>query len=308
MTDQKMRGYWLQYRKKLPLEIKEGYTRSRIMSFYNKMKGDVYISFSGGKDSTVLLHQVRKIYPHVPAVFIDTGLEYPEIREFVKTINNVTWLKPKMNFKAVLDKYGYPVISKENSQKIYQCKTANSKKTINTRLHGGINGKGKIPDKWKYLLNADFKISDNCCNVMKKIPIKKYEKESNRRGYIGTMTSDSALRLQSYIRYGCNSFNGNRIISRPLSFWVEHDIWNYIKKYNIPYSKIYDMGYDRTGCMFCMYGIHLEKYPNRFQKMKKTHPKIWEYCIYTLGCGKVLDYMRIPYTEDTASLFYGMSF
>ena len=71
------------------------------------------MAFSGGKDSTVLLDIARKIYPDIEAVYTDTGLEYPELREFVKTIDNVTWLRPKENFKKVVQKYGYPVISKE---------------------------------------------------------------------------------------------------------------------------------------------------------------------------------------------------
>ena len=75
----------------------------------------MYISFSGGKDSTVLLNIVRKLFPEIPAVFVDTGLEYPEIRDFVKSINNVVWLRPKMNFKSVIKKYGFPIISKEQS-------------------------------------------------------------------------------------------------------------------------------------------------------------------------------------------------
>jgi 3'-phosphoadenosine 5'-phosphosulfate sulfotransferase (PAPS reductase)/FAD synthetase len=75
----------------------------------------VYISFSGGKDSTVLLDIVRRDYPDVPAVFVDTGLEYPEIREFVKKFENVTIVRPTMNFRKVIDTYGYPFFSKEVS-------------------------------------------------------------------------------------------------------------------------------------------------------------------------------------------------
>lgn len=68
----------------------------------------MYVSFSGGKDSTVLLDLVRSEYPNVKAVFVDTGLEYPEIRSFVKTFDNVEILKPKKNFKQVIQEYGYP--------------------------------------------------------------------------------------------------------------------------------------------------------------------------------------------------------
>ena len=84
-------------------------TQTRIMEWYTKNNGKVYVSFSGGKDSTVLLDLTRRIYPDIPAVFIDTGLEYPELRDFVKTIPNVIWIKPEMNFRKVIETYGYPL-------------------------------------------------------------------------------------------------------------------------------------------------------------------------------------------------------
>lgn len=115
-----MEKWQLQQLQGLPLEVKIKKTQERIKEWYEHFDGQVYVSFSGGKDSTVLLHIVREIYPDVEAVFVDTGLEYPEIRDFVKTFDNVTWLKPKMNFKQVIEKYGYPLISKEVSQKIYE--------------------------------------------------------------------------------------------------------------------------------------------------------------------------------------------
>ena len=104
------------------LERKIQVTQTRIIEWYQKNNGKVYVSFSGGKDSTVLLDLARRIYPDVPAVFIDTGLEYPELREFVKTIQNVTWLKPEMNFRKVIEKYGYPVISKCGGGEIYSAR------------------------------------------------------------------------------------------------------------------------------------------------------------------------------------------
>lgn len=104
----------LQQWQSLPLNVKILMTKQRIRDWINEYGEDgVYVSFSGGKDSTVLLDLVRQDYPNVKAVFVDTGLEYPEIREFVKTFDNVDWLKPKMQFKEVIKKYGYPFISKE---------------------------------------------------------------------------------------------------------------------------------------------------------------------------------------------------
>lgn len=101
----------------LPLSAKIRMTENRIRGWVDEYGVDgVYVSFSGGKDSTVLLDIVRKLYPSVKAVFVDTGLEYPEIRDFVRTFDNVEWLRPKMNFKQVIEKYGYPFISKEVSE------------------------------------------------------------------------------------------------------------------------------------------------------------------------------------------------
>ena len=110
----------LQQFQALPLNLKIRLTQTRIRTWVNEFGSDgVYVSFSGGKDSTVLLDIVRKMYPEIEAVFCDTGLEYPEIREFVKTFDNVTWLKPKMSFFQVCEKYGFPLISKEVSECVY---------------------------------------------------------------------------------------------------------------------------------------------------------------------------------------------
>lgn len=81
----------------------------------------------------------------------------------------------------------------------------------------------------------------------------------------------------------------------PISFWTEQDIWKYINDNNLKYSEIYDMGWIRTGCMFCMFGVHLDKFPGRFIQMKITHPDLWEYCIYQLNLKEPLEYLGIPY-------------
>ncbi len=94
------------------LDRKIQVTTARIMEWYEHYNGLVYVAFSGGKDSTVLLDLVRRIYPDVPAVFCDTGLEFPEIRQFAMSVNNVVVLRPEMNFKKVIETYGYPIVSK----------------------------------------------------------------------------------------------------------------------------------------------------------------------------------------------------
>lgn len=147
------------------------------------------------------------------------------------------------------------------------------------------------------------------------------------------MANESFLRQTQWMKIGCNSFEGKRPRSAPLSFWNKQDILHYIKRYNVPYCPVYGdirvkqspydtvngqinmidylgayeeqdvletTGCDRTGCMFCMFGCHLEKEPNRFQRMKITHPKQYAYCMKPveeggLGLDAVLSYLKIPH-------------
>lgn len=283
-------------RTKWPLMQKVDHALGVIDQFYNHNNGSVYASFSGGKDSTVMLWLIRKIFPDVPGVFVDTGLEYPEIREFVKTIENIEWVKPQMKFREVLNTYGYPVISKMQAQYIEQYRTG-SDHMKNLRWHGRDYGYGpqyKISDEWKFMVNAPFKISDKCCQIMKKTPMKLYEKETGRQSYIGIMATESSQRKKQYLQDGCNIFKNDYSVSRPIAIFNEKDIWDLIEKYDIPYSKIYDMGFKRTGCMFCLFGTHLNN-PNRFQIMAKTHPKQYNYCMNKLGLKEVLKYMKLPF-------------
>ena len=163
----------LKQRQGYDLDLKIKISALRIWQWYHSWTGRVYVAFSGGLDSTVLLHLVRSSFPDVPAVFVDTGLEYPEIRDFVKSIDNVTWLRPKMTFKQVLDKYGYPVISKSVSMGISRYRKTKSDYQKSLRLWGGTaikSGKAQrptIPQKWHYLTTAPFEISDRCCDIMK---------------------------------------------------------------------------------------------------------------------------------------------
>lgn len=296
------------------LERKIQVTQTRIIEWYEKWDGQVYISFSGGKDSTVLLDLARRIYPNIPAVFIDTGLEYPELRKFVKLIDNIIWIKPKMNFKSVIQKYGYPLISKEVSQKIYEARRtpcgACAARFEENNTHTLKYGNRYSMVKWKWLKDSNIPISHMCCTIMKKEPAKRYEKETGRKPIVGTMAYESNLRKTVWKKNGCNAFNSKRPISQPLSFWTEQDVLLYLKKYNILYApvygeilrnssgKLYTTKCDRTGCVFCGFGCHFEKEPNRFQRLKKTHPKLWEYCMKPvedggLGMREVLEYIGV---------------
>ena len=306
----------LKARQALPLEAKIIMSQSRIRSWYEHFRGDVYVSFSGGKDSTVLLDIVRNtpgVY-NVPAVFVDTGLEYPEVREFARREADVV-LTPNMNFKGVIEKYGYPVVSKEQALYIRQYRHSRSARLRELRWNGfPPNGNFAISKKWRFLTEAPFEVSEKCCDVMKKSPFKNFEKDTGRKPYIGTMAEESRLRLKEYGHHGCNSFDGKLPKSTPLGFWTEQDVLEYLRQTGIEYASVYGKiktteeyqlfpgfgnlyttGVNRTGCMFCAFGVHLEPQPNRFQRMRDTHPKQYAYCIDNLGIGAVLDYMGVPY-------------
>lgn len=275
-----------------PLELKEKKSMARIQeAIYKYCFDGLYVSVSGGKDSLVLQHLVDRVNPNIIKVGCDTGLEYPSVRENMYKLCDII-IKPDMNFKEVLTKYGYPIISKEQSQFIYQYRNAKSEKTKATRWYGNKWGRGKISEKWKYILARDIKVSDKCCDVMKKKPFKKFEKETGKIPILGKMAIESSKRTQDYIKQGgCNAFNNKRPKCEPLGFWTEQDILQYILKYNLTnllpeeYGEIMEVDgvlkttkLNRTGCMFCMYGLHLEQ-NNRFDYMKEKHPKIYDYCM-----------------------------
>lgn len=297
-----------------PLWRKIQITKSRIIEFQQEFQNKTYISFSGGKDSTVLLHIARQISPDIPAVFIDTGLEYPEVREFALSQENVVRLKPEMNFRKVIERYGYPLISKEVSRYISVARNSPNGKVAQKFVPGNSHdlkyGMGYSMVKWADLKDSDIPISHMCCDIMKKNTAKKFEKETGLHPITAMMACESRLRQNAWLKNGCNAFDIKRPISNPMSFWTEQDVLEYILQYEIPYSSVYgeivrnDNGQlrttkcDRTGCVFCCYGIKSDGEPNRFQRLKQTHPKLWEYCMRDwdeggLGMKNVLEYINV---------------
>ena len=318
MANHKHNSGDLKQMQSLPLSAKIRMSQRRIRDWYDHYDGMVYISFSGGKDSTVLKHLVQEVcgLTDVPAVFVDTGLEYPEVRKFATERADVV-VRPEMRFDQVIKTYGYPVPTKRVADCVEGARR-NPNSTRMLRLKGELGGRrdGR-PSKfdcpqWGYLLDAPFKISAKCCDVMKKRPIKKYGKTSKRVPYIGVMASESQARKAEWMQNGCNAYDSKDPASRPLSFWTEQDILQYIQDYNLEYASVYGdivaddngnlytSGCDRTGCMFCLFGCHLQKGKNRFQLMKETHPRQYDYCMRPveekgLGIQQVLEYIGVPY-------------
>lgn len=226
----KHQPYDLKQMQSLPLEIKIIMTLRRILEWYEYWNGDVYVSFSGGKDSTVLADLVAQVCKlmgwKLYLLFVNTGLEYPEIQKFVKDF--AVWLQKKyqidvqidivrseMRFDEVIKVYGYPVISKDVSNTISGAKNSIKKGQYSLRLrqlgvtpkeYGGLYCDGRYDYektvkkskftqyKWRFLLDAFFNCSDKCCYIMKKSPIKKYERKTKRKPMIATLACESLTR------------------------------------------------------------------------------------------------------------------
>ncbi len=323
----------------LPLDIKIAKTKQRIREWVNYYGEEgVCVSFSGGKDSTVLLHIVRELYPNVEAVFVNTGLEYPEIQSFVKTFDNVTILRPKMRFDEVIKKYGYPIIGKNVAHNVKIARNCPNGNVVRNIFNPQKRGQYAMY-KWLPLSHVDFLISDKCCNVMKKAPIYDFQKVIGKVSILATMAYESKMRQDSWLHNSCNAFDIKHPHSAPMSFWTEQDVLRYIKQNNLPIASVYgdviyendDMQYDnllcecncklkttganRTGCIFCGFGAHLEKKgEGRFERLKKNHPRQYEYCLGggaydTDGLWKpTKEGLGMKHVFDTLNELYGKAF
>lgn len=351
----------------LDLDEKEIMSIEKIDEWYHAWGGRCYVSFSGGKDSTILAYLAAKWLasfrtPPCPLtlVFVNTGLEYPEIqhfvswyaewlsREFPRIEVNLVRLRPKLNIRQVIARYGYPVVSKEVANCVELAKKGNETrlKRVNGELLNTDGSKSSFNcDRWKFLMFAPFAVSASCCRVMKKAPAQKYERKCGEKPIVASMAEESRQRMLIWRAtsfwsnislsntLGCNAFEGGRPVSKPMSFWTEQDVLRYIRGGDIPICEVYGeivasdgeneylatlideplrcTGCQRTGCMFCAFGAHLERGENRFERMRRTHPRHYEFCMCGgevdpadglwkpsekgLGFAKVLDFIGVKY-------------
>lgn len=167
-------------------------------------------------------------------------------------------------------------------------------------------------EKWLPLArDIPVMISHYCCQQIKKAPLNAYKRRTGRYPIMATMAEESRVRKQAWLRTGCNAFEG-KIQSKPMSFWTEQDVMQYIIKNDIEICSVYGdivavdedgneydpktmlmdgcklkcTGCDRTGCIYCGFGAHLEKGETRFQRLARTHPRQYEYC---MGGGQWVD-------------------
>lgn len=268
------------------LDLKILNAMHRIEDLYNDSDGKCFVSFSGGKDSTVLLalikmcEDVLTVPPNgIKAVFFQTGIELGITNDFVKWVKenyypNLDIIRPEKTFDWIIRNKGKPIKSKMKSEYLERWHRGSRTRTVVQNLVYGLSNQGKratrtaLADKDFHMIHDDFsiKISGNCCKYMKKMPSKKYAKEHEMKGIMTGLRSgeggarDLNARARKAEGHICTFVRDGIIHKMPIIDWSDGDIEEFIEKYHVPLSRAYtEFGFRRTGCMCCPFSLQLDK-------------------------------------------------
>lgn len=326
----------------LPYEVKVKRAELRAREFIERL-GDMgktaHVSV-GGLDSITLLVFLRSIGLDIPAVSV-SALEDKSIQKVHKELG-VIHIAPGISKKEILQEYGFPVISKKIAGRIELLQKPTEKnKTVRHAIitgecgeqgHFAKNSRMKLPNKWLELFAgyenenegvayqiAPFKVSNKCCLYMKEQPCDHWAKEHNSAPFLGLMESEGGQREESLVEHGCNYFGKTVIRSAPFAPFLRQDLLQLTLDLKVPVpeiygeirrksdGKLYTTKAQRTGCNMCGFGIHLEKRPHRFDRLRERNPKEWEFWMYRCctdpktgeryGWGRVLDYIGVGWED-----------
>lgn len=246
----------------------------RIKRDYERSEGQIFLSFSGGKDSTVLAELIKmaQLPTQIPFVFANTRIEFDVTLEFVKNYNyeNLIIVMPEKPFGQILKEYGKPALSKNKSEWLntYQKNIDNPLSTARARqlISGqaekngelmGMKTKNALAKKHFNFLHPEqeYKIANKCCTYMKKKPFETFAKENKMNGtFTGVRTAEGGIRALVY--KSCVTVKQKRgkdyYMSMPIIDWEDHHVDEFVKRYNVQLSKAYTVyGCERTGCVGC---------------------------------------------------------
>jgi len=333
-----------QLKQKLPYEAKVAHAEIRAREFYNTILGrgdNVHVSV-GGLDSITLLVFLRHIGIDVPAISVSI-LEDKGNQEIHRQLG-VTSIAPYMSKTQVLNELGFPVVSKAKANKISYLLNENAEKQtfIHAIMTGDMGEQGgfkhsnriKLPDKWLRLFGKnyaehrpdlsfadipEFKVSSRCCYYMKEKPCDDWAKEHNSYPYLGLMASEGGQREMGLMKNGCNYYGKSTTRSCPFAIFSRQDLLQLTLDLNVPVPKAYGeivrdadgtlrtTRAQRTGCSMCGFGIHIEKRPHRFDRLREDNPKEWHYWMYECctdsngkkyGWGRVLDHIGVDWEDE----------
>lgn len=305
----------LRYRQALPLNLKRHLSVDAIRSFLREYGSEgTYISFSGGKDSTVLADLVWQVDPAVPAVYLDTWMEFPQVRRFVHEYcagHDLIVIKPTKSMKQIVKECGWCFPSKDVAEAVDAYRRGLPwaiRKLNGLDKHSKKSAYRQRYRKWlKLAEDCPCKISQNCCIEMKEKPAFEFESRTGRKPILGLMAAESARRKEAYMRTGCNAFCVDRPNSKPLGFWTEQDILHQIVERGLriaePYGVICTCGLtygqmnlfsdfspecelcttkeSRTGCIFCPVGGHLDRFA-KIKRLRSYDKRLYEYVMEEL--------------------------
>lgn len=316
----------------LPYEAKIIHAERRAIEHYEKMIGEgrgAHVSV-GGLDSITLLLFLRKIGIDVPAISVSI-LEDKSIQKIHQDLGVIP-LKPEKTKVQVIREFGYPVISKEKAGKISALQNPTKKnRTVRHAIMTGETGKQggyqkgtrmRLPQKWldlfggpeneRYGTNyqtAPFSVSSKCCYYLKEKPCDKWAKENNSVPYLGLMASEGGQREKALIAHGCNYYGKTAERSCPFTIFTRQDLLHLAVELNVPVPEIYGTIEEkeggtlyttraqRTGCSMCGFGIHIEKRPHRFDRLREDNPEEWHFWMHTMGWGEVLTYIGVGWED-----------
>jgi len=327
-----MKRYEFEQKQSLPYEAKLNHAIFKAQEFYNHLQGDVCCSV-GGLDSITLLFFLRRfVSKSIPGVSV-SALEDKSIQRVHRQLDNMIFLKPYKSKVQVIREFGFPVISKMKARKIEHLQKPNNPKLtyVHALMTGDMGAQGKfqhsdkikLPDKWLKLFGglyndhrpdlecktAPFKVSDRCCYWMKEKPADDFAKQNGLSPYLGLMAAEGGQRELGLIKNGCNYYGKTVTRSCPFAIFSKTDLLQLALYLEVPVPEIYgeivelpDGTLDttrakRTGCTMCGFGIHIEKRPHRFDRLREDNPKEWQFWMYKMGWGQVLDYIGVKWEE-----------
>lgn len=328
-------------KQKQPYDFKIRYAETRVHEFIRECgirDLNTHVSV-GGLDSITLYLFIKSLGYKIPGVSVSI-LEDKSIQQIHKQLG-LTIIKPYKSKTQVINEYGFPVLSKEIAAKIECLQNPTEKnKTVRhaiitgeTGAYGGYrkNTRMKLAQRWLDLFGGyenenegvnyqipPFKVSSKCCYYLKEKPCNDWAKENNSVPFLGLMASEGGRRQKSLMINGCNYFGKTTIRSAPFAIFNRQDLLQLALDLNVPVPAIYGeikrkedgtlytTKAQRTGCSMCGFGIQLEKRPHRFDLLRQSNPKEWEFWMYhccrdehynDFGWGRVLDYIGVGWED-----------
>lgn len=344
-------------------ERKVAVTQTKILEVCLRTNYKVAVSFSGGKDSAVLLDIVARCWAadtgqhgNAPLVvaFADTSNEFAGMQKFVKEYCkfieakhgiaiDLHIVRGEKTYYEVLKEIGYPVGSKRISKQVRKIRnwlklSGVQWDEIRDNLDNEIESAGflrslgapdtivlyltgiksnnekskhfKLSKRWRPLIPAPFNVSEECCEKLKKAPIRAIENELGLNPIIAEMAADGEQRKASYLKTGCNAFSDGKARSKPMGFWLEKDVLWYHERYKLPHFQSYGdlvcdeetgelhfTGEQRTGCKLCLFGCQFKDRKAQFERLNEAEPQTVEFALRPisekgLGYREVLEYIN----------------